>query len=165
MVEAHVVLIVAALILVIVWVVPLVATVVAKRTGQPEAEAAIHSALQGPAERALSAVSRRDRWLVSFGPVVLMMSYLMGEVTALHQSVFTILADGEGFVVLRTYGDTMVVAPFNREAKTVSTRVRVISKSELHSKTLVDEGVGPLKSEGPSATEIERERKAGQLTL
>jgi hypothetical protein len=76
--------------------------------------------------------------------VVLVTAYIVGSARANHQESF-LVSTRSGFVALRVYGDTILLAPFDRSSGEVKRTLYVRKLGADEAIGLREEKVGPLQ--------------------
>lgn len=79
--------------------------------------------------------------IIAFIGVLLIASYFNGSDTAQRQEEFFIPSTNQQLVVLRIYGDNLICAPLDREAKEIERNFFILEMSDI---ALKPEKVGPL---------------------
>lgn len=77
---------------------------------------------------------------------VIMLAWTVGNGNATTQKRFLTIKEAPNLVVLRIYGDSFIVAAFNRETHEISDELSLISLSDKKQINLVNENIGPLKA-------------------
>jgi hypothetical protein len=89
--------------------------------------------------------------------------YNAGRARAEKMDVFQVIKQSPELVVLRTYGDYFIAAPFNRTTREVEKKVYLLKLAEMGKTPLQLEKVGPLKVKESSNTVPEKVSDVGQL--
>jgi hypothetical protein len=82
-------------------------------------------------------------WIILAIVISVFVAHEAGKSTALKQKSFLVMNTPQEMVVLRVYGELMILAPLNREKKEVQKNFVVVKTTELHA-ALMPEEVGPL---------------------
>jgi hypothetical protein len=87
-----------------------------------------------------------------FGPVVilsvlLLLAYMVGQGEAMRKERFLLLKWSHDVVILRTYGDTVIAARFDRTQKLVSDELMLMRLGTDQKWEFLNQAVGPLTVE------------------
>lgn len=81
--------------------------------------------------------------------VLLFASYIVGNANANRQKDFFVLNDPPNYVVLRSYGDTLVTSKLDRAAKQTGSEFLFLRISNIERLKLTAERIGPLQAPKP----------------
>jgi len=76
----------------------------------------------------------------------------IGKAHALNQKEFLVLSSSPEMVVLRIYGDRMIVAPFDRKTQEFESKFVIKTLGADDTLVISPEDIGPLKLSKPSPT-------------